>query len=62
MVSMTGNSKRTTGFPPVIYSTSERPDIVIWSASARLVILLELTVPAEEGIVAAPQARYQASG
>src|SRR6185437_3624783 len=50
------------GFPPVIYSTSERPDIVIWSASARLVILLELTVPAEEGIVAAQlrkQARYQ---
>ena len=50
------------GFPPVIFSTSERPDIVIWSASARLVILLELTVPAEEGIVAAQlrkQARYQ---
>ena len=51
------------GFPPVFYSTSERPDIVIWSASARLVILIELTVPAEEGIVAAQlrkQARYQA--
>jgi hypothetical protein len=40
-------------FPPEIYATPERPDIVIWSVSSRTVILLELTCPAEEGIQAA---------
>ena len=40
-------------FPPPIYSTSERPDVVIWSESSRRVLLLELTCPAEEGIQAA---------
>jgi hypothetical protein len=40
-------------FPPVIYATSERPDVVIWSESSRRVLLLELTCPAEEGIEAA---------
>ena len=37
-------------FPPAIYSTPERPDLVLWSASRRRVILIELTCPAEEGI------------
>ena len=49
-------------FPPMICSTSERPDIVIWSPLCRTVILLELTCPAEEGIAAAQrrkEARYQ---
>ena len=46
-------------FPPNIYATSERPDIVIWSDSSRRVFLLELTCPAEEGIEAA-RARKQA--
>ena len=49
-------------FPPEIYGTSERPDIVIWSRSLRKVILIELTVPAEEGFEAAEArklARYK---
>jgi len=40
-------------FPPEIYSTSERPDIVIWSISLHRAYLIELTCPAEEGIQAA---------
>ena len=40
-------------FPPTICATSERPDVVIWSMRCRVVILLELTVPAEEGLQAA---------
>ena len=45
-------------FPLEIYSTSQRPDIVIWSPSLNKVYLVELTCPAEEGIEAA-QARKQ---
>ena len=48
-------------FPPEIYATAERPNIVIWSAKSKRVILIELTCPAEEGIEAAQvrkQARY----
>jgi hypothetical protein len=48
-------------FPPNICSTSERPDIVIWSRMSRNVILLELTCCAEEGVKAAQmrkQVRY----
>ena len=40
-------------FPPEIYSTSERPDIIIWSKTKRVVLMIELTCPAEEGISAA---------
>ena len=40
-------------FPPEIYGTSERPDIVIWSVSTRTVIMIELTCPSEEGFEAA---------
>jgi len=40
-------------FPPEIYSTPERPDIVIWSKSKKAVLLIELTCPAEKGIEAA---------
>ncbi len=40
-------------FPPEIYATAERPDIILWSISAKRVILIELTCPAEEGIEAA---------
>ena len=49
-------------FPPTILATSERPDIVIWSKSARVVIMIELTVCAEEGSAAAQmrkESRYQ---
>lgn len=37
-------------FPPEIYPTDERPDLVLWSPSLKRVVLLELTCPAEEGI------------
>ena len=43
-------------YPPEIYSTSQRPDIVIWSKQSKRVMNAELTCPAEEGIEAA-QAR-----
>ena len=39
--------------PPEIWSTDDRPDIVVWSISSRRVFLIELTCPAEEGIEAA---------
>ena len=47
---------------PFIVATDLRPDVVLWSALSRTVILLELTCPAEEGIAAAQirkQSRYQ---
>jgi hypothetical protein len=50
-------------FPPHIYSTNERPDVVLWSRMSRNVVLLELTCCAEEGVAAAKlrkQVRYQA--
>ena len=37
-------------FPIDIYCTEERPDIVIWSPSKKMTIIIELTCPAEEGI------------
>merc|ERR1712194_548177 len=46
-------------YPPEIYGTSQRPDIVIWSSKLRRVLNVELTCPAEEGIEAA-QARKEA--
>ena len=55
------DSSRIT-FPPEIYSTPLRPDIIIWSVSLHLVILCELTCPAEDGILAArirKKARYK---
>jgi hypothetical protein len=48
-------------FPPEIYSTPLRPDIIIWSSITKQVFLIELTCPAEEGIEAAQirkEARY----
>ena len=40
-------------FPPEICATNRRPDAVIWSKRSHEVILIELTVCAEEGIDAA---------
>jgi len=40
-------------FPVSIFPTSLRPDIVLWSEMSRVVILLELTCCAEEGITRA---------
>ena len=38
-------------FPPTITATDKRPDIVIWSETAKKAILIELTVPNEDNIV-----------
>ena len=49
-------------FPPEICSTDKRPDIIIWSQCLRMILIIELTVPADENIVAAQirkTARYQ---
>jgi hypothetical protein len=48
-------------FPPHIFATTERPDILIYSNSLCVVIFGELTCPAEEGIAEASlykQSRY----
>lgn len=37
-------------FPVNICATAERPDIVIWSKESKRVIIIELTVPAEENV------------
>ncbi|XP_071170940.1 uncharacterized protein [Mytilus edulis] len=42
--------KQKLQFPPQIAVTNQIPDIVIWSASTKQAILLELTVPWEERI------------
>ena len=40
-------------FPPHIFTTKERPDILLYSNSLRTVIFGELTCPAEEGVTEA---------
>ena len=40
-------------FPQEICSTTLRPDMVLWSAAVKSVLLIELTVPWEEGLEAA---------
>ena len=37
-------------FPAIICATDNRPDVVIWSKESKRVIMIELTVPAEENI------------
>ena len=37
-------------FPTEITQTTLRPDVVMWSAAAKKVLIIELTVPWEEGI------------
>ena len=37
-------------FPPEVAFTNKRPDTVIWSASTKQAILLEMTVPWEDRI------------
>ena len=37
-------------FPAIICATDNRPDVVIWSKESKRVIIIELTVPAEENI------------
>ena len=48
-------------FPPVIYISEARPDIVLWSLALKKVIMIELTCPSEENILQAKtrkSARY----
>ena len=40
-------------FPPTIVPTSQRPDVVLWSARTKTVIMVELTCPAEENFTKA---------
>jgi hypothetical protein len=40
-------------FPPTIVATSQRPDVVLWSANTKTVIMVELTCPAEENFIKA---------
>lgn len=40
-------------FPPEIYASNQRPDIIIFSRSLKRVLIVELTVPADENIQAA---------
>lgn len=44
---------RQLQFPSKITTTFLRPDIVVWSTEAKAVLIIELTVPSEEGIEAA---------
>jgi hypothetical protein len=37
-------------FPTHICATDQRPDMVLWSESTRQIIIVELTIPAEEGM------------
>ena len=37
-----------THFPPHIITTADSPDIVMYSDQAKVVVLIELTSPAEE--------------
>ena len=49
-------------FPPHIFATIQRPDILLYSNTQRVVIFGELTCPAEEGIEAAKlykKSRYE---
>ncbi len=47
------NLGRQLQFPQEICSTTLRPDAVLWSAAVKSVVLIELTVPWEEGLEAA---------
>ena len=44
---------RQLRFPQEICTTTLRPDVVLWSAAVKSVLLVELTVPWEEGLEAA---------
>jgi hypothetical protein len=50
--------KRYTWRHDSVLATLQRPDIIIWSPSLRKVILIELTCPAEEGIINAVSASW----
>jgi hypothetical protein len=47
---MDADLKKALQFPHHIVQTQERPDLVMWSDSAKSVIIVELTVPWEENM------------
>ena len=49
-------------FPAHIAITEERPDLVLWSESLKLVILIELTVPSERNVLGAHAKKSQKYG
>ena len=46
-------------FPPNICATDKRPDIVIWSNTAKIVLWAELTCPSEDNISDAQQRKAE---
>ena len=55
LVDLDGHPNRYKLFPTAIHITTQRPDIVLIDETAKQVALIELTMPAEENIVAAAQ-------
>ncbi len=54
--------RRKLHFPEAVLSTTLRPDIIMWSPEGKKIILVELTVPWEEGCEEAAErkkAKYQ---
>ena len=49
----------TYRFPEIIAVTAKKPDLVLWSVSLKLIILIELTVPAERNVIQAFQRKQQ---
>lgn len=49
---------RQVVFPREIVTTTLRPDIVMWSAVERSVLLIELNIPWEEGMTAAHERKH----
>ena len=45
---MEADLKKQLKFPQEITVTNQRPDIVLWSAASKQVVMVELTVPWEE--------------
>ena len=48
--SMTADLDKQLRFPTIITTTTLRPDIVLWSVAEKRVLLVELTVPWEQGL------------
>ena len=42
-------------FPIACISTTQRPDLLVWSPSMKRIVIVELTVPADRGVVQAKE-------
>ena len=54
-----GGNKGGHNFPLHIDVTGQRPDLVLWSAAKKLVVLVEFTVPAEANVYAAQKRKAE---